>query len=231
MKLASTPPRDLSVVIPTLAEERTIERAVANAFAAGADEVIVADGGSPDATVALAKLAGARVVIAPRGRGPQLNVGAAAARCDALLFQHADVRLPRDAARAVLAALAEPRTLGGNFRVRFGGTLHGRLLAAFYEVIRSMHVCYGDSAIFCRRDAFEHLGGFPPSPIMEDLTFVRRLRRHGRFAHLAETVHASPRRWEQGGIAQAWASWIVIQSLYEFGVPPARLGALYRHIR
>lgn len=66
---------------------------------------------------------------------------------------------------------------------------------------------------------------------MEDVAFVNRLRRVGRMAYLDDRVSASPRRWERDGIPQAWASWLVIQSLYWAGVSPRRLGALYRHIR
>ena len=112
-----------------------------------------------------------------------MNAGVEHASGDALLFLHADARLANGSGAAMLEALAEPSTVGGNFRVRFGDTLHGCFLASFYHVIRRLTVCYGDSAIFCRRDAFERVGGFPPYPIMEDITFVRRLRRLGRFAY------------------------------------------------
>ncbi len=221
----------VSVVIPALAEEEAIAGAVRNAFAAGADEVVVADGGSLDATVVRARSAGAAVVTAPRGRGVQLNAGAAAASGDVLCFLHADVRLAPGAVDAIRRALDDPAVVGGNFRVRFGGALHGRLLAAFYHVIRRLGVYYGDSTLFCRREAFEAVGGFPPFPIMEDLNFVTRLRRRGRMAYLDSRVAASPRRWEHGGIPQAWASWLVIQSLYWLRVSPWRLATLYRQIR
>jgi glycosyltransferase involved in cell wall biosynthesis len=140
----------VSVVIPALAEEQTIADAVGNAFAAGADEVIVADGGSEDRTVELAEAAGARVVLAPRGRGTQQNAGAAAASGDVLCFLHADVRLTRDAIASMRAVLADPSVAGGNFSVRFGGSLHARFLAALYHVIRQLGIYYGDSTIFCR---------------------------------------------------------------------------------
>jgi hypothetical protein len=104
-------------------------------------------------------------------------------------------------------------------------------LAAFYHVIRQVGMYYGDSALFCRATAFEMAGGFPPFLIMEDLAFARRLHRLGRMAYLEGPVYASPRRWERGGIAQAWASWIVIQTLYFLHVPPSQLARLYREIR
>lgn len=221
----------VSVIIPTLNEAPVIARAVHSARTAGADEVIVADGGSADGTAAAAIDAGARVIAAPRGRGPQLNAGAAASRGDVLIFLHADGRLPRDAVGQVRDALLDPTVVGGNFRIHFGTSAHARVLAAFYHVIRQLTVYYGDSAIWCRRRQFEAVGGFPPYPLMEDLKFVHLLARHGRMAYLDGPVHASPRRWQQGGLLRTWASWVVIQTLYFYNVSPARLARLYRHIR
>lgn len=221
----------LSVIIPTLNEEANVVGAIASARAAGADEVIVSDGGSRDRTVAIAESAGAQVVRGARGRGPQLNLGAARASGRILCFLHADARLHPASGAAIRATFEDPGVVGGNFRIRFGAGTHGRFLAAFYHVIRRLRIYYGDSAIFCRADAFRALGGFPPYPLMEDLAFVHRLHRRGRMAYLTPPVTASARRWEQGGVAQAWASWLVIQGGYFLHVPPARLARLYRQIR
>lgn len=221
----------ISVVIPTLREASTIAGAVESAFAAGAAEVIVADGGSDDATAARAIDAGARVTSSAAGRGPQLNAGASLASGDVLCFVHADVRLPVDAAAQIAAALKDPAVIAGNFRVRFGRGGHGRFLAAFYHVIRQLRLFYGDSALWVRRDTFERSGGFPPFPLMEDVAFAHRLMALGRVAYLPGPVEASPRRWVEGGLARTWASWIVIQTLYFYRVPPPLLARLYRHIR
>lgn len=221
----------VSVVIPTWQEAATIEGAIASARRAGADELIVSDGGSPDGTAGLARSAGAQVVEGAQGRGPQLNAGAALATGDVLWFVHADARIPPGGADAIRVALADPGVVGGNFRIVFGPSANGRLLAAFYHVIRHARTFYGDSAIFCRREVFEAVGGFPPYPIMEDLKLVHTLYRQGKMAYLDGPVEASPRRWESGGVLRTWASWLVIQALYFARVPPDKLAALYRHIR
>src|SRR5665213_531714 len=83
----------LSAVIPTLDAAAELPAALAALTGAALiGEVIVADGGSDDGTLAVARAAGARVVVTPRGRGTQLAAGAAAARSDWLLFLHADCR-------------------------------------------------------------------------------------------------------------------------------------------
>lgn len=221
----------VSVIIPALNEAPVIGRAIRSALDAGAGEVVVADGGSEDGTAAAAIEAGARVVTTPRGRGVQLNAGAAASLGGVLVFLHADGALPRGATEQIEEALRDASVVGGNFRIDFGSSAHARFLAAFYHVIRQLTVYYGDSAIWCRRDQFEAVGGFPPYPLMEDLKMVHLLGRRGRMAYLPGPVSASPRRWQQGGLARTWASWVVIQTLYFYNVPPERLARLYRHIR
>lgn len=221
----------VSVVIPALNEATAIGRAVRSAFDAGASEVIVADGGSDDGTATAAIDAGARVLAAPRGRGPQLNAGAAASTGRVLVFLHADGLLHRNAIEQIGQALVQPGVVGGNFRIHFGRTRHARFLAAFYHVIRQLTVYYGDSAIWARRADFEAVGGFPLYPLMEDLKLVHRLRRRGQMVYLPGPVRASPRRWQQGGLLRTWASWVVIQTLYFYNVSPVRLARLYRHIR
>jgi rSAM/selenodomain-associated transferase 2 len=221
----------ISVIIPTLQEGPTIGGAVRSAWRAGVDEVIVSDAGSTDDTAANARRAGAIVIRGTRGRGPQLNAGAAVAAGDILWFIHADARVAPESGDAIRNALLGSEVVGGNFRIRFGASRHGRFLTAFYHVIRQFRVFYGDSAIFCRRSTFDAVGGFPPYPIMEDLKFVHALYRQGGMAYLQSPVSASPRRWEQGGVARTWAAWLVIQGLYFARVDPHRLAGLYRHIR
>src|ERR1043166_2726596 len=113
----------LSIIIPVLDEAATIAEALA-ALAPGrarGAEVIVVDGGSRDGTVEAARPLADRGFTAPRGRGSQMNAGAAAARGDVLLFLHADTRLPPDADRIVVDALEQPDRAWGRFDVTIAG--------------------------------------------------------------------------------------------------------------
>ncbi len=111
-------PAAISVVIPVLDEERRIGAQLARLAAlAGLHEVIVADGGSTDGTVALARAAAGVIVLeAPRGRAAQMNAGARVATGDVFLFLHADVTLPPDAAAWIGRALAAPDVVAGSGR-------------------------------------------------------------------------------------------------------------------
>src|SRR3954464_12850950 len=99
-------PLPLSVITPALDEEARITAAIESAFAAGAGEVIVCDGGSSDGTAVVAARAGARIVKSGAMRSIQMNGGADASQFANLIFLHGDTTLPPDGGRAVCDALA-----------------------------------------------------------------------------------------------------------------------------
>ena len=113
----------VSVIIPTLNEEAEIASALSSVHDAGADELIVVDGGSSDRTVQIAKDLNA-VVFQPEncGRAIQQNFGAERATGDVLLFLHADCRIPPDGINEVRQLLQDaPLTLSGCFSTRLPG--------------------------------------------------------------------------------------------------------------
>jgi rSAM/selenodomain-associated transferase 2 len=222
-----------SVIVPVLDEEATLP-VLLDALDAlpGRFEVIVADGGSGDATRTIAEGRGALVVDAPRGRAAQQNAGARAAHGDVLVFLHADSRLPAGAHASLAAALADPRVVGGNFALRFDGDdRFSRVLGAWYAVQRRLGVFYGDSTIWVRPEVFWALGGFPPLPIMEDYALVRALQAAGRTPCLHGPATTSSRRWRRSGVLRTMVTWVVIRWLYLAGLPAERLAPLYRAIR
>ena len=220
----------VSVLVPTLDEEAALPAALASA--ADADQVVVADGGSADATREVARRAGALVVDAPRGRGRQLAAAAEWADGDVLLVLHADARLPEGALDAVRAAVVGGARWGA-FAVRHepppaAGAFACWLLSRADARSRRRRLPYGDQAPWCTRDAWDEVGGVPDWPLMEDWELSRRL--HARFGaprRLAGEVVASGRRAAARPLRTAVA-WSIFPTLLRLGVPPERLARWYR---
>ena len=219
----------LSVVIPAL-NEQDVSGDLLEYLSAlpGVDEIIVADGGSTDATRRIVRESGvAHLAISEPGRGVQLRAGAESATGDALLFLHADTLPPRDVAAQIREAL-DAGYAGGNFRLRYpGGGALGRWLEVLVLIYRRLNRYYGDSGIFLRREVYERTGGFPAVPIMEDVIFVERLERAGKTAFLNGPMVSSPRRW-RGRPLRTLFLWAFMQLAHEFGVSPWKLSRFYR---
>jgi rSAM/selenodomain-associated transferase 2 len=223
----------LSVIVPALEEAEALPATLARARAGAIHELIVVDGGSRDATRALATPFADRVLTTERGRARQMNSGAAAATGDVLLFLHADTALPAGFERAIAAALADARVVGGRFDVRLEGASPGlRVVAAAINLrSRLTRIATGDQAIFARRAVFDALGGYPEIPLLEDVSFTRALKRAGRIACLRETVVTSARRWESRGVVRTVVLMWTLRLGYALGASPARLLRFYRDVR
>jgi rSAM/selenodomain-associated transferase 2 len=216
----------LSIVVPALNEARGIAdalRALASLRGRG-HEVIVVDGGSADGTREIAAPLADAALVAPRGRASQMNAGARAARGDALVFLHADTRLPPGGAEAILEAL-KTHAWG-----RFDVAIEGRhpLLPVIAHAMnlrsRLSGIATGDQAIFVRRDAFE---AFPEIALMEDVAFSKAMKRRGPPACLRERVVTSGRRWESRGVLRTVFLMWRLRLLYSLGAAPERLARLY----
>jgi len=220
----------VSVVIPALNEAEELGRTLSALTASRDVEVIVVDGGSSDATLSIARTAGVRALSARPPRALQMNAGAAAAAGDILLFLHADTRLPVKFQEPVRRALASPRVAAGAFRLGIDAAGWGLRIIERAANWRSrfLQMPYGDQALFLPRDTFWELGGFPVMPIMEDFEFIRRLKRKGRVATVADSVKTSPRRWLQVGIGKTWLINQAIVAAYCLGASTERLAFWYR---
>jgi rSAM/selenodomain-associated transferase 2 len=220
----------LAIVIPVLDDEQALETSLPAALAA-ADDVIVVDGGSQDRSIAVARESGAHTVSAPRGRGPQLAQGAQAALdrgAEVLLFLHADSLLPEDARPRIVESVSAG-AVGGGFHVRFDDPSGLFRLGARIVNLRTrlLRMPLGDQGQFASAAAFEAAGGFPDWPILEDLDFVRRLRRQGRLSIVRSAISTSARRFRERGILSTVATNWTIWLLFALRVPPRRLARLY----
>ena len=207
-------PASVSVLVPVFNEAAHIARCL-SAIPVGAPvcEVIVADGGSTDETVGIARAKGVRVIHSGKGRGIQIGAAAEAARGDILLILHADSVLRADAAKRILNTLsAAPDAAGGCFGMAFeGGGLVTRSIA-WLNNLKAMTtgIAFGDQAQFARAEALRRIGGVPALMLMEDVELSLRLKRVGRVVYLGQGVRASGRRWRTGNSFRKVATILVL---------------------
>lgn len=212
----------LSVVIPTLNAAATLPACLA--ALREADEIVVVDGGSSDATAGIAEAAGARLIHSPQGRGVQLRAGAANARGDWLLFLHADTILSAGWRGAVAAHVAGAPGKAACLRFRLDDPAwQARLIE---RGVSARRFPYGDQGLLISRALYEEVGGYRPLPLMEDVDLVRRLGRR-RLALLEADAITSAARWRREGWARRSARNAGLLLLYRLGVSPQRLAMLY----
>ncbi len=219
---------NLSVVIPTLNAASCLPATLA--ALADTDEIIIADSGSNDGTIALAAASGARAIAAPLGRGHQLIAGARAARNAWLLFLHADTVIEpgwRDEVERFMA-LPEHAKVAATFRFALDDDSPSarRLEAVVAWRVRWFGLAYGDQGLLIHRDFYAALGGFRPWPLMEDVDFVRRIGRR-RLLVLRAAARTSAERWRQDGWRRRSARNVGCLALYFAGVPPHIIRRLY----
>lgn len=196
-------------------------------------ELIIVDGGSKDGTVSIASRYNNRLISSRQGRGRQMNDGARYASSDILLFLHADSKIGDGGIGSLLEAMEDPSIMGGAFSLAIDSRSLYLSLVAVMANIRSIifKLPYGDQGIFVRRSAFESIGGYQDIPIMEDVEFIRRLKKIGKIKILKEDVLVSSRRWDkEGPLYTTLRNWI-LATLYLVGVSPARLYRWYKDTR
>jgi rSAM/selenodomain-associated transferase 2 len=222
-------PDGLAAVIPTLNAAAGLGATLA-ALGGGVAQVVVADGGSSDATRAIAAAAGACVIAAPRGRGSQIAAGIAAATAPWLLLVHADTR-PGPGWRAAAAAfMADPANAARAAHFRFAlddpAPQARRLERAVAWRCRVLGLPYGDQGLLLHRDLLAAVGGVRPIPIMEDVDLVRRIGR-ARLVGLDPPFVTSAERWRRDGWWWRSARNLACLGLWYAGVPPERIARLY----
>ncbi|MEI7671298.1 MAG: TIGR04283 family arsenosugar biosynthesis glycosyltransferase [Deltaproteobacteria bacterium] len=224
----------VSVIIPVFCESTIINESIeAVRLLKGGDaaEIIVVDGQAEAETVAAIRDSTVQKLCSEKGRGRQLNRGAASAKGDVLLFLHADTILPTAAFERLAEAMRDESCVGGAFSLRIDSPRAAFRVIETVANLRSrlMKIPYGDQAIFIRTSCYWRLGGFREIPIMEDVDFMRRIKRNaGKIIISPEPVITSARRWEKEGILfGTLRNWLLV-ILYLCGVAPERLARFYR---
>lgn len=223
----------LSIIIPTLNEEKLIERTLLAVKAAAPDaELLVVDGGSSDETVARARRH-ARVITAARGRGGQLNAGAKVTSGEIVFFLHADTIPDAEGIVELMTVMQDETIAGGAFRMRFDDArpLYKKISANVTQRSLRTRSYTGDQGIFTRRSIFEQLHRYHNWPFMEDVDYSERMNKLGKVVLLASEVETSARRHRQWGLLRTQLTVIIIRILYLLKVHPARYAWLWPEVR
>lgn len=225
-----------SIVIPVLNEAEQISSLIEHIRSRSFErfyEIIVVDGDLQGSTVKVIQDKEVISLVTEKGRGRQMNAGAAVAKGEVLIFLHADTRLPDNALEKISQVLQDERYVGGAFDL---GIDSKRLFLKYISARANLRsrlnrIPYGDQVIFIRRDYFDQIGRFKDIPLMEDVNLMRRIKKDGRKIYiLPDKVMTSARRWERDGALYTTVRNQILIALYYLGFSPNRLAKYYwRH--
>jgi rSAM/selenodomain-associated transferase 2 len=227
----------ISVIVPVLDEQEYINFHIGHIREQDFDdglEIIVVDGDGQGRTLEVIEDSDTVKITSDIGRGSQLNTGAAVAQGRILLFLHADTQLPPGGLQKISDVLEDDQYVGGAFDLGIDSKkLFLKFIAARARFrSRLTRVPYGDQAIFVRKNYFEQIGGFREIPLMEDIEFMQRIKRHGaKIFILKDRVSTSDRRWQAEGVLYTTLRNQFLASMYYLGVSPERLARYYRNHR
>jgi len=226
--------RKLSIIIPVLNEAKNLRNTLKNIHLSDSEELIVVDGGSTDATTAIAREFTDNVFTTKSGRAMVMNFGAERAQGDILLFLHADCILPDNAFTLIREVLGNDNIAAGAFHL---GIDDERTRFRIIETVANLRAgltsyMYGDQGMFLRKETFKSIGGFADIPLMEDIEISMRLKKIGKIVFIKHPIKASSRRWiEEGLVYTTLRDW-VNAFLYTFlKVSPGKLIKYYRNVR
>lgn len=222
---------EISVIVPTLNAEAHLPACLdtlMEGLAAGMiRELVVSDGGSSDATHAIAEGAGATMVVGKPSRGGQLRRGAAVARGRWLLFLHADTQLQPGWTQEVetyLGTAPGPAYFRLAFRAR--GVMPAWVAAWANLRAAVFRLPYGDQGLLVSRADYDAAGGYPDQPLMEDVALVRSLS--GPLTALRARAFTSAERYHRAGWLRRGGQNLWTLARYFAGTDPEQLDRMYR---
>jgi rSAM/selenodomain-associated transferase 2 len=240
----------LAVIIPTLNEEGYLACTLRHVLNASPkpDEIIIVDGGSSDNTIQIARQFPVRCIqLDKAGRGRQMNAGVKQATSNMYCFLHADTLVPGNFVSLIKSTLNDDKIACGGFisimkgqKTRWLVSLHNYVKTWYAALLsrpllfffKNWRMLYGDQVMFCRADVYQQCGGFDEeAPIMEDADFCLKAVHYGKIKLVPQRVYSSDRRVARWGFLKANIIYIVMATLWAWGVPPVKLARWYTHIR
>lgn len=223
--------RLVSIIIPVLNESASIEKTLACLQPAlqHGHELIIVDGGSSDDTAVKCKQYTRKVFFADSGRAKQMNVGAANASRDVLVFLHADTLLPENFIELIFNAIDNKKCQWGFFKVKLSGARYILRIISYLINVRSClsKIATGDQTIFVSKTLFESINGYKEIPLMEDIELSRSLKKHSKPFCINSFVTTSSRKWENEGVFKTIYLMWKIRLFYFFGMSAHKLVKIY----
>jgi rSAM/selenodomain-associated transferase 2 len=223
----------MTVIIPTYNEaahiQSTIEKLREHDEAKLITEIIVADGGSTDDTVAVAKDANVKVVVSTiKGRSAQMNYGASFAKENTVYFLHADTIPPKNFSTDIAMAIEQVYD-AGCFMLSFDYA-HWFLKAnCWFTRFDVDAIRFGDQSLFITKILFEKMNGFCEKHIvLEDQQLIKRVKKAARFTIIKKPVLTSARKYIENGIYKTQGIFFIIYGMYRLGYSQQKLVAAYQ---
>lgn len=224
----------ISIIIPTLNEAENLPRLIPflQAHAQGkVADIWVVDACSTDQTREVAWELGARVLEAScKGRGPQMNQGAAVATGKILYFVHADTLPPDSYVNDILAAVAAGFDLGC-YRSRFDRDTLPMRINAYMTRFDRIFFRGGDQTLFIRKEVFENLRGYREDyQIMEEYEFLIRARKQYQFQIMPKSTLISTRKYEENSYFWVNFSHLIIFLMFGLGFSQQSMVRTYKYL-
>lgn len=217
---------NISVVIPALNEEQLIGETILAVLSQTVPvrQILLVDGGSTDATVTVASaFTSVEVIRSAPPVGRQRQAGLERAVGDLVFFLDADTLPDRDFVSECIREM-ERRKL----RIACPwykpvpsspgiGLVYFVFNVLFAALQRFLPSGAGSGIVVDRRLALE-AGGFRDDLVYEDIEFIRRAARKGRFGTLKARLGVSDRRFRRFGVIRTLGKYLALSFFFTFGL-------------
>jgi len=225
---------NISIIIPTYNEAENIGRLInyLQQHSTGTPtEIIVTDGGSSDATIAIARQAGANAVLSPqKGRAGQMNYGATLTTGDVLYFIHADTFPPTSFVTDITEAIQAGYGLGryySKYDTKKWVLKINELFTRF-----DFFIGYGgDQTLFITGALFNEINGFDSTmKIMEDFDITTRAKLKAKYKIIPKAALISARKYDKNSWWKVLMANREIVKMYKQGASQNAMAMRYKAV-